>query len=51
MWYLDGQEHVHLSQRQVSALWVEAHFERFCLAVGQVLHTVQLHTEAWNRWK
>lgn len=47
--YLDGQEHVHLSQWQVGALWVEAHFKHLGLAAEQVLHVVQLRTETLNR--
>lgn len=49
MQYLDGQEHIHFSQQQVGTLWVKAHFECLCLAVGQVLHAVQLHAETLNK--
>lgn len=51
MRYLDGQEQVHLPQGQVSTLRVEAHFESLGLAAGQLLHTVQLHSETLSGWK
>ena len=47
--YLDGQEHVHLSQWQVGTLWVEVHFKHLGLAAEQVLHVIQIHTETLNR--
>ncbi len=49
MRYLDGQEHVHLSQRQLGTLWVEAHLKSLCLPAGQTFHTGRLHTETLNR--